>query len=136
MADPEGVPQVTKSMMLQHPVMSTMLNLQLFVVLSTPTTGLAPVLANSEVHLAHQVEMERRGVMFAAGPLFHEDDSVWTGDGMFVIRATSYDEAVAIAASDPMHQRGARSFTVRPWLLNEGSITVRLEFSRNAMQMS
>lgn len=129
-------PVVTKEMMLGHPVMSKMLNMQLFAVFSTAPGGLAPVLAQSQAHLTHQVEMERQGVMFAAGPLFGEDDSAWNGDGMFVIRAASYADAMAIAARDPMHQSGARTFIVRPWLLNEGSVSVRLELSSGTMRIS
>ena len=29
-----------------------------------------------------------------------------------------------MAENDPMHARGARSFTLRKWLVNEGSLTV------------
>jgi hypothetical protein len=28
-----------------------------------------------------------------------------------------------------MHKAGARSFTVRPWLINEGTVTVKLSYS-------
>jgi hypothetical protein len=28
-----------------------------------------------------------------------------------------------------MHQRGARKFTVRPWMINEGTVTIRLDSS-------
>ena len=40
---------------------------------------------------------------------------------MVIIRAGSLAEAKEIAASDPMHASGARSYTVRPWLVNEQS---------------
>ena len=45
------------------------------------------------------------------------------------MRAESREAAVAIAERDPMHARGARTFTVRPWMINEGGTTVRLDFS-------
>jgi hypothetical protein len=48
---------------------------------------------------------------------------------MFVIRATSLADASRLAALDPMHQCGARSFTIRPWLINEGSLLLRISFS-------
>ena len=48
---------------------------------------------------------------------------------MVIIRAESLAHAREIAESDPMHAAGARSFTVRPWLLNEGRITVTVDFS-------
>jgi uncharacterized protein len=37
--------------------------------------------------------------------------------------------ATAIAAADPMHKSGARTFKIRPWLLNDGSITIRVTLS-------
>jgi hypothetical protein len=45
------------------------------------------------------------------------------------VRAASRAEAIAIAERDPMHRSGARRFTVRPWMINEGTMTVRLDLS-------
>ena len=53
----------------------------------------------------------------------------WHGDGLFIYRAESRDAAVRLAEADPMHARGARRFTVRPWLLNEGTFSARLFYS-------
>jgi len=106
-----------------------MLRKQLYVVFTTPTNGLGPVMEVIKEHLAFQVDLEQRGIMFGAGPFWTEDESAWEGEGMVIIRAGSLAEARAIAASDPMHKSGARSFTVRPWLLNEGSMTVRVTYS-------
>ena len=39
------------------------------------------------------------------------------------------------SATDPMHQSGARSFTVRPWLVNEGQLSLRIEFSAGKMTL-
>ena len=59
----------------------------------------------------------------------------WRGEGMTVIRAESLDAARAIAAEDPMHVSGARAFEVRPWLVNEGSLTIRLNHSKRSFQL-
>jgi uncharacterized protein len=48
---------------------------------------------------------------------------------MFIYRASSLDEAIACAASDPMHQSGARDFHMRTRLLNEGSANPKASFS-------
>ena len=37
--------------------------------------------------------------------------------------------AEAIAAADPMHAAGARSYRVRPWIVNEGTISVKVGFA-------
>ena len=106
-----------------------MLQMQLFVVFTTPTNGMGPVMENIEEHLQFQVNLEQRGIMFGAGPFWADDEHTWNGEGMVIIRADSLEYAKEIAATDPMHSSGARSFTVRPWLLNEGRITVAVDFS-------
>lgn len=75
------------------------------------------------------MELEREGVMFAAGPMWTDDEQSWEGEGLVVVRAESRQAAIAIAERDPMHVSGARSFRVRPWLINEGTLSVRLDFS-------
>lgn len=106
-----------------------MLKKQFYVVFSRPTNGIGPVMENLPAHLEHQCKIERDGILVAAGPQWTDDEKYWDGDGMFVIRASSMEHAREIAASDPMHQHGTRSFTVRPWLVNEGSLNLRIEFS-------
>ena len=106
-----------------------MLQKQLYVVLTTPANGMGPVMANIEAHLKFQVELEQKGIMFGAGPFWTDDEKQWKGEGMVIIRAASLDEAKKIAASDPMHASGARSFRVRPWLLNEGTVTIKVSYS-------
>ena len=54
---------------------------------------------------------------------------------MVIIRANSIDHAKEIASTDPMHKSGARNFTVRPWLLNEGSIQVSLNYSTGKFKL-
>ncbi len=106
-----------------------MLQKQLYVVFTKPTRGLGPVLENLNGHLEFQCSLERRGIMFGAGPFWTDDEQEWLGEGMVIIRAASLAEAKRIAAEDPMHESGARSFVVRPWLLNEGTITVKITYS-------
>lgn len=106
-----------------------MLQKQLYVVFTKPTHGLAPVLENLKEHLEFQCSLERRGIMFGAGPFWADNEEDWHGEGMVIIRAASLAEARRIAAEDPMHKAGARSYTVRPWLLNEGTLTLKITYS-------
>ena len=108
---------------------------QLYVVFTRPTQGIGPVMENLATHLAYQEKLETDGIMFAAGPNWTDDGKEWEGDGMVVVRAGTLDEATAIAAADPMHSSGARSYTVRPWLVNEGTITVQLGFATGRFTM-
>lgn len=108
---------------------------QLYAVFSTPVNGLGPVMENLDAHLKHQVAMQESGAMFAAGPFWTDDEKEWAGEGMFILRAESMKHAEELAAADPMHQAGARCFRVRPWLVNEGTITVKMHFSSGKAEL-
>ncbi len=99
---------------------------QLFVVFTMPTNGIGPVMENLATHLTFQEKLENEGIMFAAGPNWTDDEQNWEGDGLVVYRAGSLAEAQSIAAKDPMHTSGARTYRVRPWLVNEGKMTIEL----------
>ena len=122
-------PKITRSDILQ--ASKGMLQMQLYAVFTRPTDGLGPVMEHIEEHLAFQCELERKGIMFGAGPFWADNEEDWHGEGMVIIRAASLADARAIAESDPMHS----SFTVRPWLLNEGGLTVRVTYSDGARQI-
>ena len=107
----------------------------LYDVFTTPTNGIGPVMKNLEDHLEFQRELQDNGIMFGAGPFSDDDESNWNGEGMVIIRAASLGEAKKIAEGDPMHTSGARSFRVRPWLLNEGKVTIELTYSDKGMSV-
>jgi uncharacterized protein YciI len=109
---------------------------QLYVIFTTPVDGIGPVMANLQTHLDYQETLEKRGIMFAAGPHWTDDEQRWDGEGMVVVRADSLAAAQEIAAADPMHIAGARRYRVRPWLVNEGTITVRLDFATGRFQLT
>jgi hypothetical protein len=104
------------------------LRMQLYVVTST-ANNLDAVKQNLAEHRAYLRSLEERNVLFGAGPLWTEDGQYFEGDGMLIYRAASVEEATAIAQDDPMHSSGARIFKIRPWLLNDGSITIRVTLS-------
>ena len=108
---------------------------QLYVVFTTPTNGIGPVMENVKEHLAFQVRLEKEGTMFAAGPNWTDDEKSWDGDGMVVIRANSLADAKKIIERHPMHKSGARKFKIRPWLVNEGTVAVRLNYSQGTFEM-
>ena len=120
-------PKITKRDILEKT--QQMLQKQLYVIHTTPTSGLGTVMDNIGPHLDFQVKIEQEGIMFAAGPFWADDEETWEGEGMVIIRANSLADARKIAESDPMHASGARSFTVRPWLVNEGGFSLRVTFS-------
>jgi uncharacterized protein YciI len=101
---------------------------ELYVILSTPFALPEELKAQLPAHLAHQKELERDGVLFAAGPLAQEGSERPVG-GLIIIRAASYQKAREIAEADPMHISGARRFTLQKWRINEGSISLKLTCS-------
>ncbi|CAL9464469.1 YciI family protein [Streptomyces sp. enrichment culture] len=88
--------------------------------------------ADVEPHIAaHKqwlAEREQEGLMFVAGP-FLTEEHLYSGAGLIVFRASSIGEAERLAAADPMHASGVRTFRIVPWQINEGSMTVRMTFS-------
>jgi uncharacterized protein len=127
-------PKVTRADILA--ACKDMLRWQVYVIHTTPMNGLGPVMENIGPHLEYQVRMEKEGVYIAAGPHWEDDEDTWKGDGMIVLRAKNLDEARRVAENDPMHKSGARKFRVRPWLINEGSVNVRVSFSDCGGQLS
>ena len=126
-------PKITKQDVLN--ASSEMLNKDLYVVFTKPINGMIPVMENLEDHLKFQVSLEKQGIMFGAGPFWEDNEIDWNGEGMVIIRANSIDHAKEIASTDPMHKSGARNFTVRPWLLNEGNIQVTMDYSTRKFKL-
>jgi uncharacterized protein YciI len=105
------------------------LALELYVVQSVPGDDPELVKSTLPAHLDYQKTMEARGSLVFAGPLSDETGEEMEGYGMIVYRAASFEEARGFAEADPMHETGARVFTMRRWLVNEGSLTVTLSLS-------
>lgn len=74
------------------------------------------------------MDLERRGVLFGAGPIFDKGSDA-PAAGMIVVRANSFEDAEAIAMEDPLHRDGLRTFTVQRWQVNEGSYRVTVRYS-------
>lgn len=116
-----------------HPLTKKFLGKEFYLVVTRPVRSpeIEKKLAD---HLTHQVEMERRGIMFAAGPLYARDSEVPEA-GMFVLRANSFEEAESLAKEDPLHKAGLRTFTLQKWRVNEGSLTITVNFSNSTMSL-
>ena len=80
--------------------------------------------------LAHYrwiIELEKQGAVFASGPLTAEDGA--SGIGMTVFRCDGWDEARRLSEGDPFVQQGAVTFELHQWQINEGRVTVAIDFS-------
>ncbi len=107
----------------------------MYVITTRPARADADLRTHMVAHLRHQIALEKRGVLFAAGPLTGEDGG-WPGTGMFVIRAASFEEARGIADSDPMHAAGERVYELKSWRLHEGRITLSIDLSDSTVTLA
>ncbi|MDO6485616.1 YciI family protein [Shimia thalassica] len=105
------------------------LALELYVVESTPSGAPEAVKETLPDHLGYQRDLEERGILVLAGPLSDPTGEDMVGAGLIIYRAKSMDEARSLAENDPMHSAGARSFTLRKWLVNEGSLSINVGLS-------
>ena len=105
------------------------LALELYVAVSTPAKEPQDVKASLPDHLAYQAQLEQAGSLAFAGPMSDESGEHMQGIGMIVYRAEILDAAQALAEGDPMHQSGARSFVLRRWMINEGSLNLSVGLS-------
>jgi uncharacterized protein len=111
------------------------LQLSLFHVESKATGDLAALKAHLPNHLAYLASLEANGQLFMAGPLGNDDGVSWNGDGLLIYRATDLTAARAIAEADPLHRSGARHFTIRPWLVNDGRIQLSITLSTQRLEL-
>ena len=105
------------------------LALELYIVDSRPQKPPEVVKENLPAHLEYHRAHEENGTLVLAGPQSDETGEHMQGAGIVVYRASSMEEARALADGDPMHSSGARSYTLRKWLVNEGSLSLNVGLS-------
>ena len=107
---------------------------EMYAIISTP---IAPekLQENLPAHLAYQSEQEQKGVLVMAGPLSDLTGEQMEGVGMIIYRAESLQAATAIADEDPMHKTGTRDYTIRRWLVNEGSFQLDIKLSAQSIKI-
>ena len=55
------------------------------------------------------------------------------GSGLIVYRAKSLDDARALADADPMHSSQIRKYTLRIWMIIEGSLQLSVQLSEQVV---
>jgi uncharacterized protein len=110
------------------PNTAEMLQKDLYVIFTRPVAPREEIMKLLPKHLERQVELEKQGILFAAGPMEPEDDTK-PRTGMIIIRADSFEHANEIAMGDPFHAEGLREFDIWNWSMNEGSFTVTINYS-------
>jgi len=110
------------------------LGLRLYVIFTEFTDQEGDKTEARAAHFEYLAKLEEDGKIFAAGPL-HSLEGETTGNSMIAIRADSVDEARAIADADPYYQSGFRSYTLRPWKINEGGFDLKVRFAAGAYEL-
>jgi hypothetical protein len=116
-------------------MMGKMLRKKLYVLLSKPVVPpekLKPFLA---AHLEYMIGLEKRGVVFASGPLA-DGEGPPSGQGMTVLRAGTAKEARAFAEADPFFVNGLRTFELKEWTIMEGTLGLRVDFSDQSVEVA
>lgn len=116
------------------PNTATMLRKDLYVIFTRPVAPKEKIMELLPKHLERQVELEKQGILFAAGPMEPQDSSK-PRTGMIIVRAKSFEEAHEIAMGDPFHAAGLREFEIWNWSMNEGSFTVTINYSDQSAQV-
>ncbi len=115
-------------------LMRKMLRKKLYVVLSKPAVEperLKPFLL---AHLEYMIGLEKRGAVFASGPL-SEGEGPPSGHGLTVLRVKDAKEARALAEADPFFTNGLRTFELKEWTVMEGSMSLRVNFSDQSVEV-
>ena len=108
---------------------------ELYVVFSEPAAPPEQMKEKLGEHLAYQAEQEKIGSLVMAGPMSDATGELMEGVGMIIYRAESLEAARKLAENDPMHSSGTRTFSIRRWLINEGSITLNVKLSAQSITL-
>lgn len=85
-------------------------------------------------HHAYLVALERRGVLFAAGPC--RDEEGWVrGAGVLIVRAPNRAEAEKLAREEPYTKAGFRTAEIVPWQRNEGVTSLNLRLADGVLEL-
>ena len=110
------------------PKTNDMLQKDLYVIFTKAVAPREQIMELLPKHLERQVELEKQGILFAAGPMEPQDNTK-PRTGMIIVRANSFDHAHEIAMGDPFHAQGLREFEIWNWSMNEGSFTDTINYS-------
>ncbi|MFZ3311796.1 MAG: YciI family protein [Xanthobacteraceae bacterium] len=115
-------------------LMRKMLRKKLYVVLSKPVAPPDTLKPFLMAHLEYMIGLERRGLVFASGPL-SDGEGPPSGQGLTILRAASAAEARTLAEGDPFFVNGLRSFELKEWTVMEGSLGLRVNLSDQSVEV-
>jgi uncharacterized protein YciI len=112
-----------------------MLRKRLYVVLSKGGATPEQIGALLPQHLEYMIGLEKKGVLFASGPLSDAEGKT-RGDGLTIIRAANAADARRIAEQDPFVLNKLRTFELREWTVMEGSLGITVKLSDQTLELA
>lgn len=116
-------------------LMRKMLRKKLYVLISTPVVPPEKLKPFLMAHLEYMIGLERRGIVFASGPLA-DGEGPPSGHGLTVLRAKSFAEARALAEADPFFINGLRTFELKEWTIMEGTLGLSVNLSDQSVEVT
>ena len=112
-----------------------MLRRKFFAVLSQPSPTPEKLKALLPEHLEYMIGLEKRGLLFASGPL-SDGAGPPNGAGLTILRVASAREARALADADPLVVNGLRSYELKEWTIMEGTLGLRVNLSDQSVEVA
>jgi uncharacterized protein YciI len=116
-------------------LMQKMLRKKLYVLLSKPLVAPEKLKPLLPAHLEYMISLEKRGLVFASGPLA-DGEGPPSGHGLTILRAADAKEARALAEADPFFVNGLRSFELKEWTIMEGTLGLRVNLSDQTIEVA
>ena len=112
-----------------------MLRRKFYAVLSQPSSAPEKLKPLLPAHLEYMIGLEKRGLLFASGPL-SDGAGPPTGAGLTILRAASAEEARALTEADPFVANGVRTFDIKEWTIMEGSLGLKVNLSDQSIEVA
>jgi len=112
-----------------------MLRRKFYAVLSQPSPTPEKLKALLPAHLEYMIGLEKRGLLFASGPL-SDGEGPPSGAGLTILRAATAREAHEIALADPFVASGLRSFELKEWTIMEGTLGLKVNLSDQSVEVA
>jgi uncharacterized protein len=112
-----------------------MLRRKLYAIFGKPVAPPEKLMPLLPAHLEYLIGLEKKGLLFASGPLTEVGAGPLGGGGLTVLRVASAEEAREIAEAEPFAKNGLRTFEIKEWTIMEGTLGVRVNLSDQSVEV-
>ena len=112
-----------------------MLRRKFYAVLSHPSPAPEKLKPLLPAHLEYMIRLEKRGLLFASGPL-SDGAGPPSGAGLTILRAANTEEARALAEADPFVVNRLRTYELKEWTIMEGTLGLKINLSDQSVEVA